>query len=95
MNDHQDMTDDQKRLLHLEAKVLQMQCQIVGLRQTVLGYFHTKGVHFGQTPADVYNMQAQQKALEDLLRALADFDPARASQISRILLPPKDVPPSA
>jgi hypothetical protein len=89
MNDYHGMTDDQIRILQLEAKVLQMQCQIIGLRETVLRYFQTNGVHIGQIPADTYTMQAQQKALEGLLRALSDFDPARASQISRILLPPK------
>ena len=89
MNEFEGMSEDQVRLLQMEAKVLQMQCQIIAVRQVVLGYLQTKQTHFDQIPADVYCMQVQQKALEDLLRALADFDPQRASKISRILLPPK------
>lgn len=89
MNDFEGMTEDQQRILHLEAKVLQMQCQIIAIRQTVLSYFQMAGVRIGQTPADIYNTQVQQKVMKELLCALSDMDPDRASKISRILLPPK------
>ena len=85
MQEFEGMSEEQIRLFHLEAKILQMQCQIVALRQTILGYLNTKQVHFGQIPADTYYIQVQQKTLEDLLRALADFDPKRASMMSKIL----------
>ena len=89
MSDYQDMTEDQIRLLNLEAKVLQMQCQLIAIRDTFLAYLQKTGVRFAGKPADEHTKLLQQQALEDLLRGLADFDAERASKISRILLPPK------
>ena len=89
MSDYDGMTEDQIRLLNLEAKVLQMQCQVIAIRGTVLAYLQKAGVRFAGKPADEHTMLLQKQALEDLLRGLADFDAERASKISRILLPEK------